>query len=241
MNDKKRLIRRRIFAIIMVVTFLVIECYVLFFAKFRYDHEQSKYIAEELSFKLALISASLQSGDKASYMQNLTDYRAILDDFGKNNYVRSREQDLLHRLEEYSSILMDNSELIAQIMELRVAIATISTVSTEAQSGDVDAIKVYDIVQNYTDFRNGLERVDAPEFKDLTEKLFAMSNEVIQVAEKAAVCISICPEATLSEKQQAVETVVAKYKDDIAQLSYSASEKYNPNQLILDLNKYSKL
>ncbi|MBR0133718.1 hypothetical protein IJM16_00410 [Candidatus Saccharibacteria bacterium] len=241
MNNSKRVIKYRILVIGLVLLFLVVESIILNYAKFEYDHEQSRYTAEELSIKLSMISLALQSGDKAAYTQAVSDYRSNLDVFEKNHYIKVKASDLLHRLKDYSGILLEDSEFITKLMELRMAIATISNVSIAAQSEEIDAIKVYDIVQNYTNFRNGLENFEAPELAELVKTLTAMSNDVIQVAEKSAVCISICPDSTLSEKQKAIEDVASRYSDDLAKLSAAASEKYNPNQLILDLNSYSGL
>ena len=240
MKDK-RLIRTRILAIMAVVTFLVIECFVLSFAKFSYDHQQSKYIAEEMSIQLSFISSSLQSGDKATYIQALTNYRDALDSFGKNHYVTSRAAELLDKLRAYSGILMEESELVTQMMELRIAIATISSVATIAQTDEIDAIKVYDIIQNYTNFRDGLGVITAPELTDLIQSLTVTSNDMIQVLEKSAVCVSICPDETLSEKQKSIEDAVVRHKEELEKFSLAVSDKFNPNQLILDLNNYSKL
>ncbi len=240
MKDK-RIIRTRILAILAIIAFLIIECFVLSFAKFSYDHQQSKYIAEEMSIQLSFISSSLQSGDKAEYTKALTAFRLALDDFSKNHYVTSRAADLLSKLKHYSGELLENSELTAQMMELRVAIATISSVSVAAQTDDIDAIKVYDIIQNYTNFRDGLGVITAPELTDLVQSLTITSNDMIQVLEKSAVCVSICPDGALSEKQKAVEDTVIRHKEELEKLSLTVSDKFNPNQLILDLNNYSKL
>ena len=237
----KRIIKTRILAVLAIIAFLIIECIVLSFAKFSYDHQQSKYIAEEMSIQLSFISSSFQSGDKAAYTKALTTFRSALDDFSKNHYVTSRAADLLSKLKHYSGELMEKSELAEQMMELRVAIATISTVSMAAQTEDVDAIKVYDIIQNYTNFRDGLGAITAPELTDLVQSLTLTSNDMIQVLEKSAVCVSICPDETLSEKQKSVEDAIIRHKDELEKLSLAVSDVFNPNQLILDLNNYSKL
>ena len=240
MKDK-RIIKTRILAVMAIIAFLIIECFVLSFAKFSYDHQQSKYIAEEISIQLSFISSSLQSGDKAAYTKALTTFRSALDEFGKNYYASSRASGLLNRLNYYSGEMTENSELITQMMELRVAIATISSVSVAAQTEDVDAIKVYDIIQNYTNFRDGLGVITAPELTELVQSLTLTSNDMIQVLEKSAVCVSICPDGTLSEKQKAVEDTVIRHKEELEKLSLAVSNEFNPNQLILDLNNYSKL
>jgi hypothetical protein len=241
MSGLKNITKQRVLAIIVAIIFVAIEAYVLSFAKFRYDHAQSTGIAEELSIQLSLISVSMQSGNKAAYSQALADYRKVLDDFGKNPYVQSRAHDLLTSLQNYSGLHMEESELISQYMELRVATANIETVSDSLKSSEIDAIKVYDFAHTYIDFREGIAKIDAPELADLISKLTNMSNEIIQITEKSAVCVSACQDGALTEKQNTVEDITNRYKDELTKLSLEASEKFNPNQLILDLNNYSKL
>ncbi len=241
MKTPKRVIICRIMAVLGAIVFLVIECYVLSIAKFNFEHEQSRYIADELSFQLSIMSAAFQSGDKTTYTKALTDYRAALHDFSKNYYVSKKATDLLHQLQNYSGLLLEDSEYVSQLMEIRVATAAISTAALAAQKDEIDALKVYNIVQNLTNFRDGMAQIETPELKDLAEKLVSMSEELIQVSEKSAACISICSDESLTEKQGAIQNITERYQDDISKLSLAASEKYNPNQLILDLNNYSKL
>ena len=241
MSGLKNITKQRVLAIIVAIIFVAIEAYVLSFAKFRYDHAQSIGIAEELSIQLSLISVSMQSGNKATYAQALADYRKALDDFGKNPYVHARAHDLLTKLQDYSGLHLEESELISEYMELRVATANIATVSDTLKSSDIDAIKVYDFAHTYIDFREGISKISAPELADIIGKLTDMSNEIIQITEKSAVCVGACQDDALTEKQKAVEDITARYKDELTKMSQEASEKYNPNQLILDLNNYSKL
>lgn len=241
MSGLKNITKQRVLAIIVAIIFVAIEAYVLSFAKFRYDHAQSIGIAEELSVQLSLISVSMQSGNKATYAKALADYRKVLDDFSENPYVRARAHDLLNSLQNYSGLHLEESELISQYMELRVATANIETVSDTIKKSEIDAIKVYDFARTYIDFREGIAKIDAPELAELIGKLTDMSNEMIQIMEKSAVCVGVCQDDALKEKQATVEDITNRYKDELTKLSLSASEKFNPNQLILDLNYYTKL
>ena len=242
MSGLKNITKQRVLAILVAIIFVAIEAYVLSFAKFSYDHAQSIGIAEELSIQLSLISVSMQSGNKATYSQALADYRKALHDFSKNPYVQSRAHDLLTALQNYSGLHMEESELISQYMELRVATANIATVSTSMKNSEIDAIKVYDFARTYIDFREGIAKISAPELAEIIAKLTSMSNEIIQIAEKSAVCVGgVCQDDALTEKQNAVEDITKRYQDELTKLSLEASEKFNPNQLILDLNNYTKL
>jgi hypothetical protein len=241
MSGLKNITKQRVLAIIVAIIFVAIEAYVLSFAKFRYDHAQSIGIAEELSVQLSLISVSMQSGNKATYAKALADYRKVLDDFSENPYVRARAHDLLNSLQNYSGLHLEESELISQYMELRVATANIETVSDTIKNSEIDAIKVYDFARTYIDFREGIAKIDAPELAELIGKLTDMSNEMIQIMEKSAVCVGVCQDDALKEKQATVEDITNRYKDELTKLSLSASEEFNPNQLILDLNNYTKL
>ena len=241
MSNPRGFLARRIVAIVAVIAFILVEGYVLSFAKYRYDHDLSVAIADELSVQLSLISASLQSGNKAIYSQAVKDYHSTLIEFSKNYYVRSEAKDLVRALDDYDDRLTVDADFISQIMELRIATATISTVSSGAKSSEIDALKVYDIAQNFINLRDGIEKITAPDLAEIAGKLTTMSNEIIQIADKSAVCISICTDNVLLEKQNVVEDIVKRYKDDLSKLGIAISEKYNPSQLILDLNNYCKL
>lgn len=241
MSNPRGFLARRVLAILAVIAFILIEGFVLGSAKYRYDHDQSVITADELSVQLSLISASLQSGNKAIYTQAVKDYHSILIEFSKNYYVRTQAQDLVRALDEYDDRLTVDADFVAQLMELRIVTATISAVSSNAKTSDIDALKVYDIAQNYTNLRDGVEKITAPELAEIAGKLTAMSNEIIQIADRTAVCVSVCTEDVLLEKQNVIEDIVKRYKDELSELSIAVSEKYSPSQLILDLNNYCKL
>ena len=241
MSNPRGFLARRVLAILAVIAFILIEGFVLGSAKYRYDHDQSVITADELSVQLSLISASLQSGNKAIYTQAVKDYHSILIEFSKNYYVRTQAQDLVRALDEYDDRLTVDADFVAQLMELRIVTATISAVSSNAKTSDIDALKVYDIAQNYTNLRDGVEKITAPELAEIAGKLTAMSNEIIQIADRTAVCVSVCTEDVLLEKQNIIEDIVKRYKDELSELSIAVSEKYSPSQLILDLNNYCKL
>ena len=241
MSNPRGFLARRVLAILAVIAFILIEGFVLGSAKYRYDHDQSVITADELSVQLSLISASLQSGNKAIYTQAVKDYHSILIEFSKNYYVRTQAQDLVRALDEYDDRLTVDADFVAQLMELRIVTATISAVSSNAKTSDIDALRVYDIAQNYTNLRDGVEKITAPELAEIAGKLTAMSNEIIQIADRTAVCVSVCTEDVLLEKQNVIEDIVKRYKDELSELSIAVSEKYSPSQLILDLNNYCKL
>ena len=241
MSNPRGFLARRVLAILAVIAFILIEGFVLGSAKYRYDHDQSVITADELSVQLSLISASLQSGNKAIYTQAVKDYHSILIEFSKNYYVRTQAQDLVRALDEYDDRLTVDADFVAQLMELRIVTATISAVSSNAKTSDIDALRVYDIAQNYTNLRDGVEKITAPELAEIAGKLTAMSNEIIQIADRTAVCVSVCTEDILLEKQNIIEDIVRRYKDELSELSIAVSEKYSPSQLILDLNNYCKL
>ena len=241
MSNPRGFLARRVLAILAVIAFILIEGFVLGSAKYRYDHDQSVITADELSVQLSLISASLQSGNKAIYTQAVKDYHSILIEFSKNYYVRTQAQDLVRALDEYDDRLTVDADFVAQLMELRIVTATISAVSSNAKTSDIDALRVYDIAQNYTNLRDGVEKITAPELAEIAGKLTAMSNEIIQIADRTAVCVSVCIEDVLLEKQNIIEDIVRRYKDELSELSIAVSEKYSPSQLILDLNNYCKL
>ena len=241
MSNPRGFLARRVLAILAVIAFILIEGFVLGSAKYRYDHDQSVITADELSVQLSLISASLQSGNKAIYTQAVKDYHSILIEFSKNYYVRTQAQDLVRALDEYDDRLTVDADFVAQLMELRIVTATISAVSSNAKTSDIDALRVYDIAQNYTNLRDGVEKITAPELAEIAGKLTAMSNEIIQIADRTAVCVSVCTEDVLLEKQNIIEDIVRRYKDELSELSIAVSEKYSPSQLILDLNNYCKL
>ena len=241
MSNPRGFLARRVLAILAVIAFILIEGFVLGSAKYRYDHDQSVITADELSVQLSLISASLQSGNKAIYTQAVKDYHSILIEFSKNYYVRTQAQDLVRALDEYDDRLTVDADFVAQLMELRIVTATISAVSSNAKTSDIDALKVYDIAQNCTNLRDGVEKITAPELAEIAGKLTAMSNEIIQIADRTAVCVSVCTEDVLLEKQNVIEDIVKRYKDELSELSIAVSEKYSPSQLILDLNNYCKL
>lgn len=232
---------RKVVVIIVAAIFVVVESFLLLSSKVHYDYDESVKVAEEMTIQLSMINTSLQTGNKALFEESLTNFREQLNLFEENEYVKKNASDLLGRLQKYSATFTDDAALVNQIMEIRVATNSISATATEAKDTQVDAVKVYAIRDDYTALRGGLESINAPELKGIKEKLISLSDEIIKFTDSAAVCVSICAENTLNDKQDGIKDIIGRYEADLAKESKEKSEKYSPNQLILDLGEYSEL
>ena len=240
-QEKPKRTFRRVVIIAIAVVFFIVEAFLLLSSKVRYDYSESVKIADEMTIQLSMINSSLQVGNRALFEESLANFREQLGLFEKNEYVKKNASDLLGRLEKYSATLTDDAVLVEQIIEIRVATNSILSTATEAKDVKVDAVKVYAIRDDYVALRGGLEKINAPDLKGIKEKLISLSDEVIRFTDSAAVCVGICAENTLNDKQNGIKDIIGRYESDLAKESKEKSEKYNPNQLIIDLGEYSKL
>ena len=94
---------------------------------------------------------------------------------------------------------------------------------------------------DYIAMRDGLEKIKSEQLSELKNKLISLSEELIKFTDNTAVCIGICADNTLNEKQTAMNNISERYAKDLADLGEQISEKYNPNSLILDLGEYSNI
>lgn len=232
---------RKVVVIVVAAVFIAVESILLLSSKVNYDYSESVKIADEMTIQLSMINTSLQTGNKALFEESLTNFREQLDLFEKNGYVKKNAADLLERLQKYSATFTDDASLVSQIMEIRVATNSILSTASDAKDTQVDAVKVYAIRDDYTALRGGLESINASELKSIKEKLISLSDEVIKFTDSAAVCVSICADNTLNDKQNGIKDIIGRYESDLVKESREKSEKYNPNQLILDLGEYSNL
>ena len=240
-QEKSKRSFRRVVIIIVACVFLAVECYILSFAKERYDYRRSVVVSDEMVINLSMISSALQNGNMALYDESITEFRANLDIFRKNAYVRHYAEELVEKLDNYSSVLTEDVDIILELLELRVATNIIMSTADDAINSDIDAVKVYYIRDDYTALRDGLEKIHAEPLKAIKEKLISLSDEMIKYSDNAAVCIGVCADNTLAEKQRIINDIASRYNDELNKIGEEISEKYNPNSLILDLGEYSKL
>lgn len=240
-QEKSKRVFRRTTIIIVACIFLALECYVLSFAKERYDYRRSVVISDEMTINLSMISSAFQNGNLALYEESIAEYRANLDLFRKNAYVRHHASELVEKLDDYSSVLTEDIDIILELIELRVTTNIIASTANDAINSDIDAVKVYYIRDDYTALRDGLEKINAEPLKPIKEKLISLSDEMIKYADNAAVCIGVCSDNTLTEKQRVINEIVSRYSEELDKMGNNVSEKYNPNHLILNLGEYSKL
>ena len=240
-QEKSKRTFRAVAAVICALLFVVIETYVLSFAKIRYDHNKSIDIAEEMSVQLSLLSSALQTGNKALYDEALSSYREQLNLFEKNSYVRYYATDLRQELGEYITTLDSDVAIVSQIIEIHVAINRINTAATDAIDSEVDAVNVYAIGDDYNALREGLENITAPELDEIKTKLIALSDEMVKYTENAAVCIGICADDTLQAKQADIKNIIERHQASITKLAEQKSASYDPAALIQALAEYCKL
>ncbi len=240
-QEKSKRIFRRYVIVIIAIIILALEGYILSFAKERYDYRESVKISDEMTINLSMINSALQGGNLALYEESVGQYRANLDLFNKNSYVRHHAKDLSDKLNNYSCVLTEDTDVIMELIELRVATNAIVATASDAISSDIDAVKVYYLRDDYIAMRDGLEKIKSEQLAELKNKLISLSEELIKFTDNTAVCIGICADNTLNEKQTAMNNISERYAKDLADLGEQISVKYNPNSLILDLGEYSNI
>ena len=240
-QEKSKRTFRRCFVVIAALVVIALESYVLSFAKERYDYRESAKISDEIAIELSMISSAFQNGNRALYDETIVSLRFHLNQFQKNAYVRHHAKELAAKLDNYSSVLTEDSDIISELIELRVATNIIMSTANDALNSDIDAVRVYYIRDDFIALRDGLEKIKTEPLQNIKERLISLSDELIKYSDNAAVCIGVCADNTLTEKQKIISDITERYADDLGKQGEAISEKYNPNSLILDLGDYSKL
>lgn len=233
--------RRRIILVIAVLVFVAAEVFTLCFAKYNYDREESKKLADDMSIQLSLISSALRSGNRAIYDDALGAFSFDLRHFNENSYVKREASDFNNRLVDYHNMLINNADFLSELMDLRVAVNMLQNSTNDAKNSSIDAGKVSEIAKNYAEFREGLANIKSQELKEIKKILEDYSNEIIPLIENSAVCISVCSENILNEKRDAISRLIDDKNKELEPLDEKVSAPYNPNALIIDLGEYSKL
>ena len=238
--EQPKRIRRRIILIILIIVFLVGEGFALVFAKKAYEYNLSVDLAEEMVIQLSLIDSALRTGDRAVYDKAYAKFHQQLLEFSQNNHVRSHAQDLANRLATYHNILLDNSEL-EEIINLHTATMKISNSANSVETQALDSKNIAQTKQDFEALLFTLEQIQTPELAELKNKAIDMTKEYIAYLNNAAVCIGVCASGTIAEKQVQLQSLIEKYLSDFEKLDAEYSDPYNPNLLIIELSKYSKI
>ena len=239
-QEKPTRILRHYLSIVLALALIATEGFLLIESHNQYEYNQSIMLAQEISIDLGLIGSSLRLGDKASYARSLDDFREKLGRFESNYYVKEHANYIADSLKEYSNRLDTEATTIAQIIELNVAISLITHSADEGKSDNLDASKVYRLINSYHDLRDDLNKIDNPKLNKIKQSLTSYGDEIVPYLEKAAVCIGVCAEQTLNDKQVEITQVITRHKELIVETSRELSEDYNPNLLILELGAYSE-
>ncbi len=238
--EKPKRIRRRTILIIFAIVLFVTEGFAVHFAKQRYEYGESVKLAEDMIVQLSLIDSALRTGDRAVYDKSYAQFHQTLSDFVANEHVKKRAADLSGKLASYHNNLLDNREL-EEIINLRTATLKISNSANLVEAQALDSKNIYQTKKDFEALRASLELIETPELAELKEKTLAMTKEYISYLDGAAVCIGVCSSNTISNRQNQLRKLTDKYLADFEALDNQYSAPYNPNLLIIELSKYSKM
>lgn len=236
----KRTFRRRVI-IIAALFALAAECYVLMLAKVQSDQQASIEISNDLALSLSQLSTALQQGNAAQYTQATIDFRTNLQRFDENSYAHDRATTLINQLKNYDATLVADADIITELTELHLAINKIDDTASSALASIIDAVQLFYLRDDYRDLRTSLNRIQSASLQALKMQLISLSDELINYLDSAAVCINVCAEQTLVEKQNVMQEIYQRYAAELATQSEAISAAYNPNALILALGDYAQL
>jgi hypothetical protein len=233
-------LRRRRFAVvlfILVLTFCAGEIFAIFTAKNQHDYRRAREDADELSIELGLISSALHSGNKTLYENALLRYRASLISFTDNDYVRKHRLETLARLRDYSDALKDNESNIIELLEFAAAIDGLRSELDDIDTEKLDAANFYHIQQSFQTLRDALSKLKAEEYSKLRDRIDSFAGKISELAKNSAVCVSVCPKSSFSDKQKQLESYRDKYEKEFKELGLKVSKRYDPSTLIVELSE----
>lgn len=240
-QEKPKRTFRRWVIIVAALFVLAAECYVLMLAKIQSDQQASIEISNDLALSLSQLSIALQQGNAAQYTQATADFRTNLQRFDENSYVHNHATTLIDQLKNYDATLIADADIITELTELHLAINKINDTASGALASTVDVVQLYYLRDDYRDLRTSLDRVQSASLQALKAQLISLSDELINYLDSAAVCINVCAEQTLAEKQNAMQGIYRHYAAELTTQSEAISAAYNPNALILALGDYAQL
>ena len=229
---------RKNFATLLFVLALVFfagEVFAVCTAKNQYDYRRTKETSEELSVELSLISAALNSGNKKLYNDSVSRFRATFADFTNNTYAIRHQDELIDKLRDYDKKIDDNKDEINELMELTAALSALRSELQDSSSETLDASNFYQIQQVFQTLDDTLDGIKTQHLSELKQRLESFAHKIIDLAKNSAVCVSVCPKSSFSDKQKSLEKIEKKYKDEFTELGKTVSDKYNPSDLIVEL------
>ena len=238
--EKPKRIRRRVIIIIFAIAIFVAEGFSVHFAKQRYEFDESVKLAEDMVVQLSLIDSALRTGDRAVYDKSYSEFHQTLSAFVANEHVKKHAVNLSSELAKYHNNLLDNREL-EEIINLRTATLKISNSANLVELQSLDSKNVYQTKKDFEALRTSLELIETPELAELKEKTLAMAKEYINYLDGAAACIGVCSSSAISNRQSQLQKLTDKYLKEFEELDSQYSRPYNPNLLIIELSKYSKM
>lgn len=228
---------RRLIATIAFVTALVLggaEIFLLISAKDRHDYARAQEQSEAISVELGLITASFNSGNKTLYREGTTRLNQTLSEYRQNDYIRNHRTDVLQALNQYEDALARNAEKIDTLLELRAALAAVS--SELYNIGDnIDAKSFYNVSHAFEDLGLALEKIELEDFKEVREALGDFAKDAQGIVDAAATCVSVCPDSVFDDKIAELNGLKEKYGERFESLGLDFSKELSTSELITTL------
>ena len=96
--------------IILLITFVVAECFGIVWAKRLHDRNMVRSLANEAVIELSLVNTSLMTGDHALLKDSHQKYRATLAELNANGYMKRDQLKVLDDLNKYDELLSVEEE-----------------------------------------------------------------------------------------------------------------------------------
>ena len=224
--------RRRVATLLFVIAIIFIACEFVgvLFAKRYFDERTASEIADEMVVNLGTIDSAIRSGDLGSYERALDGYKATLETYRQNDYVRAIKQDTVKQLESYTKLLEENSENINTLIRIHASLDYI-TVGLEQSE---DSLALFESLQtNLKKLSDSLTTVKNEELADAVKVLTAYSKELTSLIDTTRICYRVCPTSTFTAKKAKLQKLNDEYMTKFSEANEAIVAKYSPSQYVL--------
>ena len=220
--------------IIVLITFVVAECFGIVWAKRVHDRNLVRNLADEATIELSMVNTGLMTGDHALLKDSHQKYRVTLAELNANGYMKRDQLKLLDDLNKYDELLSVEEEK-TQLTKLHTAIMIFQEELRNVDSKKISSKSMVELKEHFQDFRDSLDYLDGGQFDEIKAQLSNYSEELIAVVDKISVCVGTCTESTFKTRSGELKEISRKYGKKLAELDASLSDYYSPARLVESL------
>lgn len=231
MKIKKILVS--IFCITIIIGIFGFETFLLFNQENEHQSSLANAAYDDILFDLNMIKIAVQTGDFATFSENLSKARSRLSDVDSLFLVKNQHTNYLTEVETYLDFLDSKQDFLQETINLRTDISNLTTSLKESYEDKSkltrDELKLAS--ERISNQKLNLENYNSESIKQIADATNTMLDNFSKKAKELSDCIDVCYKDAITKITTSLEESFKTFQNGVFELNSKVETEFNFEQI----------